>query len=212
MKVERRAVVAWPAVAWMLSALSALATCSGHLDFGAGSGADVGGGGASCTGDGDCPAFLPHCDVNGSRTCLVCTGDAQCVTAGALRCDPVQHRCVACLAQGDCALGQTCVGGRCATTCREGSTLTCASGMSCHEDICSVCGDDNATVCASRAATPFCLNSWGDCVACRTDLDCGGALSRCDPLTRSCVQCVSSAGCAAPTPYCDPRSGTCAAG
>lgn len=211
MKMKRRAALAGPAVAGVLSALLALAACDGHLDFGR-SGAGGGASGASCAREADCPSFLPHCDLNGSRACVVCTGDGQCVTAGALRCDPVAHRCVACVVKTDCALGQTCVGGQCATTCDDDSTLNCASGMSCSSGVCSVCGDDNPNSCASRPATPFCLASLGACVACRTDLDCGGQQPRCDPLTRSCVQCVSSAECAAPTAYCDPGSGTCRAG
>ena len=196
-----------------LLALAAWAACNGHLDFGARPvGGDGSSNGTSCAGDGDCPAFLAHCDLTGTRTCLACVGDAQCTTAGALRCDPVQHRCVACVVQADCALGQTCASGRCVTSCREDSTVSCPNGLSCLESVCAVCGDDTGNSCAAAAGTPYCLASWGACVACRSDLDCGGAQARCDPLSRACVQCVSSADCASPTPYCNPTTGACGAG
>lgn len=198
--------------ALILPALLVSGACNGYLDFGAGGGLGGGAGGPACSGDGDCPAVAPRCDLAGTRTCVVCTGDAQCATAGALRCDPLIHRCVACVLGADCALGQACVSGRCTTTCTQGSSIQCGDDSSCRGGVCSTCADDNTDICASRPATPFCLTDWGICVACRSDLDCGGAQPRCDPVTRSCVQCASSADCAAPAPYCDLRSGACTSG
>ncbi len=45
---------------------------------------------------------------------------------------------------------------------------------------------------------------------CSSDLDCGGALSRCDPSTRDCVECFSNAHCfSSVVPVCDLRVHQC---
>jgi len=204
----RPAAVAGLAVALALAG----AACNGNLDFGTQGGAGGGPGSATCGGDGDCGLSVLHCDRTGSRTCVACTGDAHCTAAGAPRCDLALHRCVACVGGADCAPGESCVSGRCLTACQEDTLPGCPAPLSCHAGVCGSCESDDANVCASRPATPFCLAASGTCVGCRTDLDCGGAQPRCDPVGKTCVQCLSGADCPAAAPLCDPRTGTCVAG
>ena len=199
-----------PALALLLG-LAATA-CNGHLDFGVGGGTGGISGAGACAGDTDCHLPSLHCDLAGSRTCVACTGDDQCLTAGARHCDPVLRRCVACVLGTDCAATEACVAGRCLIACKEDTPPACPGTTSCHSGVCGTCGDDDATVCPSLPATPFCLSAAGICVGCRTDLDCSGAVPRCDPVNKTCVQCALGIDCPAATPFCDPRTGTCSAG
>ena len=191
---------------WLSLSLSSSA-CNGHLDFGAKTGSE-----ATCAADADCGLSGLHCDLAGSRTCVACVSDTQCTVAGASHCDPVTHRCVACVLTQNCATTETCVGNRCLTRCQEDNSSACPTSTSCHSGVCGSCGDDDSNACAAVAATPFCVSSFGRCVACRTDLDCTAGQPHCDPLNKACVECVSGADCSAAAPFCDPGTGTCSAG
>jgi len=207
-------------------AIAAGQGCNGHLDFGAGgghgglgggagggaagSGAQGGNSGGSCTTDADCHLSSLHCDPV-SRTCGACVVDAQCTAAGLGHCDASLHRCVACVAATNCPVGQTCLAARCVITCVEDVTPSpCPAGTSCHSGSCGSCGDDNPS-CAGNTAAPFCLTPPAICVACRTDADCVGPSSRCDPVRHACAACITSADCAAGQ-YCDPNTGACLSG
>ena len=99
--------------------------CDGNLDFGAGTGSGGRAGGGTCAADADCGLSVLHCDLTGSRTCVACTLDTHCTTAGARHCDPALHRCVACVLATDCAATETCASGRCMTTCQEDTQPAC---------------------------------------------------------------------------------------
>jgi hypothetical protein len=199
------------AASFLMSLLLTVTACNGHLDFGVPAGAGGNAGGAACAGDSDCGLSVLHCDLTGSKTCVACVNDTHCTTTGFPHCEPTLHRCVACVVATDCAASETCVAGRCATTCQDDTTPGCPAATSCQGGVCSTCGDDGASACVGLAGTPFCLEPSGRCVGCRTDADCSGAQPRCDAVSHTCVQCASGGDCPGATPFCDPRTGTCVA-
>ena len=171
----------------------------------------------ACAADGDCRMARLHCDLAGDRTCVECVTDDHCSTvggaaggaAGGLRCDTKARRCVACLTPAQCPATQTCVAGRCISTCVEDAIpATCAAGTKCESGLCAACETDNANPCSGTPATPYCLASPQICVACRGDADCAGG-TRCDPVRKACVACIAAADCPATKPLCDLTTGTC---
>ena len=195
--------------------------CDGHLDFATASSSGSGGAGGSgatlppgtCTVETDCHLASLHCDLTEGGVCVACINDQHCATAGLPICDSTLHRCVECQGQVGCAPTQTCVSGRCLTTCAGTAPTTCAAGTMCEDGLCTACSDDDDRGCTSSPATPFCLASPKICAACRSDADCPDATkTRCDPVAHACVSCTASSQCPLATPACDPSSGTCVAG
>jgi hypothetical protein len=181
---------------------------SGGLHMCPGGQGGTGTGGPACTSDAECGPL--HCDVNGSNSCVPCTADGQCTTAGLPHCNTTLHRCVACVAMTDCGSGMKCSGSRCVTTCEtDGSPPSCPQGTTCEDGLCHACGDDNL---ACGGSTPWCIGQAWICAGCTGDCDCSGATAKCDPVSHICVQCATSADCPATARFCEPTTGTCVSG
>jgi hypothetical protein len=182
---------------------------AGSVTGGAGAGAISGGAGSGGVGASStcgsltgCPGGL-HC-LDGA--CLDCVVDADCSTARLSRCDPERHRCVACLAASDCALGFTCdeLANRCLRVCAEEEACP-ATAHGCDErrGVCYQCDEDRE--CSASPLGPYCAADGSGCVACRGDADC--AEQHCDQLTGRCVDCRDGRDC--PSSLCEPTTRTC---
>jgi hypothetical protein len=155
-----------------------------------------------CAQDVDCPLSSLHC-LDGA--CVACAADPHCTQAGFPRCDPTLHRCVPCLATGDCGANETCKSQRCVALCAGGCP---ASAPRCDDSVCGACDTDDGVLCPSAAATHCYEHS---CFACLADADCGGATPRCDVVSKTCVQCQTDPDCPSAAPYCDLTNGACVA-
>ena len=132
-------------------------------------------------------------------------------------------KCVACLADGDCAAGKYCGGGaclacvadsRCGASCLPcgGATPKCG-GSSCVECVASadcagnpagnVCAGNKCVSCGSDAdcgSGRYCSAS--TCLACTTDARCGASCGPCSGASprcggAACVECLGNADCTA---------------
>jgi len=103
----------------------------------------------------------------------------------------------------------------------DGSCVSgCSSSDGCPADA-PICSDSHRCVpcdwdgsgdadCANRdAATPRCKPADGTCVACVSDVDCGGTTPVCDDETDACRACVENEEC--DSEICDRESGACVA-
>ncbi len=175
-----------------------------------------------CLPPGDGCAAGEYC-VTESLTCASgCRDDAACAASDAGvagRCDPATHRCVACLADGDCPAGSLCVGSVCVPGCT--ATRACATGRSCCGGACvdlqssvSSCGACDAR-CEPANAAPACQNgvcAVGSCVSPFADCD-SAASNGCETQTLTDVAHCGGCGraCAArPHSVARCAAGSCA--
>jgi hypothetical protein len=116
------------------------------------------------------------------------------------RCDVAAHRCVACLADGDCL-----VAGR-SVCSAAGSCVECNTSVQCVRDPSRrVCATNHCVECATSAdciddaQRSVCDPSTNECVGCLQDGDCRGAEARrCQADTQLCVACLSNGDCSTP--------------
>lgn len=181
---------------------------------GAGDGGSAGGGAAGTAGTGGadacgtrstCPAPL-HC---ADGECVQCAQDADCASYDLARCEPMKHRCVACMEVKDCKPGFTCdpLAHHCLQSCQDdvvGSCPPSAHGCDEQRSVCYQCDAD--LECAKSSIGPLCAVDGSGCVQCKSDTDCTNL--HCDPFTARCVQCRSARDCP-DSGACDPRTGTC---
>ncbi len=153
-----------------------------------------------CAVDSDCPLASLQCDVP-SGSCVPCTDDSLCTTAGFPRCDTALHLCVQCGSSQDCQSGWQCSEShRCVPPCTSPSDCP-ASEPNCDVLIgaCYACND------ILPCATGVCDEEV--CVECKSDTQCPGR--HCQRALGTCVDCVYSSQCPASAPVCDPASWTC---
>ena len=185
----------------------------------------IGGGSTTeCDTAGDCDDSWRVCDSNGG--CAICTTANPCSPQHTMRttCGS-SNRCVQCISDTDCDLGETCVIDDstflCATPCPS-PPATCPSNSQCiyisndsgigGAAYCLSC-ENNAdcrkwTDLVSATATPICDS--GTCVQCKTDSDCPSeTAAQCSGGT--CVGCTDSSQCTrfSSTPACNSTSGKC---
>jgi Cys-rich repeat protein len=133
------------------------------------------------------------------RTCVTaadCAADAPICGPGGV--------CVECVATNNCEGGDVCdtLSGNCSKACT--TTADCSSNDLCAaRGVCVECAT-NAD-CATRDGQ-ICDTTIGECVGCRSDLDCGGTHRFCDAASAECVTCRVTADCA-PTETC--QGGDC---
>jgi hypothetical protein len=86
-----------------------------------------------CTGDADCPALAPICNMT-TMQCGQCAHDADCTSDSSAKCDKVVGRCVPCDLDAVCAshgVKQSCLAGTCVDGTVPGvSNRTVGAGMS----------------------------------------------------------------------------------
>jgi hypothetical protein len=183
---------------------------AGSAAGGAASGGNAGSGGGGgapanpemCGTLPSCPAPL-HC---ADGTCAQCAGDSDCTTVGLPRCEPMRHRCVACLQAGDCEQDFTCdsLANRCLRKCND--DVACpidAHGCDESRSVCYECDEDHE--CSGSQLGELCASDGSGCVECRKETDCPG--QHCDQLTGRCVDCRDALDCV--SMLCDAAVGSC---
>jgi hypothetical protein len=158
----------------------------------------------------DCrfPTLALHCLIAGGQTtgsCVECTGDGDCATAGLRRCDtsttgPTAHRCV------------ECMNGTVAIDC---PSLSSEHGSSCNSEhhCLQGCSDDTPAELVCTKAGYLCQSSGGSepdhqCADCLQQSDCVAPLRFCNFFV--CVECTIPSDCATGL-TCDNVSGRCVA-
>lgn len=162
-----------------------------------------------CTGDLDCPAPIPHCDVT-EGVCRACLTDEHCTSGWSCQggtCTAPEEA-PGCTADDECAPPSTvCVDAACAPGCKE---TGCSGTGECN----SATGRCEAPEgCLSDAdcpaATPVCDPISGACRGCTASSDCGAPTPVCHVPSGLCFECVTEMDCSAPTPVCNASTGTC---
>ena len=140
-------------------------------------------GAQKCTVDGKCPEGLTcfpdkRCYKPGSNpTCMpVCSGQAP-------LCDKMTLKCVQCLAEKDCPVGNVCVAQVCKPGCSAGHPSCVPDAGTCDVDL-------------------------GACRGCLSDAECSDmSKPRCDKPTGLCVPCLPSDDQCPTGKYCDGKDG-----
>ena len=175
---------------------TASAGSAGAIDFG-GSGSPP----AACGDLAACPAEL-HC---ADGLCSQCATDVDCAAPGLPRCEPMRHRCVACVTTADCDTGFACdsLANRCLKKC--GTDIDCKGQHGCdeHRLVCYQCDEDRE--CDDSPLGALCASDGSGCVQCRKDADCPS--QHCDQLMGRCVDCRDGLDC--PSRLCSPATFTC---
>jgi hypothetical protein len=169
-----------------VGALSGGSGSGGTVGLGSGGKASAGGNGGrfgmppgggsgnfSCLGEGGCPDEVPSGCPKSSPFpfCIPCSEPKDCLAAGEAKfCDPEHKRCVQCVNQFQCGLGDACnpLNQRCAKAC-----------------------DGNHDNCAVDGQRSQC--SLGVCVDCIMDTDCTGYNHYCSQSV--CVECSEENPC-----------------
>jgi Cys-rich repeat protein len=165
-----------------------------------------------------------------SRPGARCQASSDCSEEGRTVCSPELLRCVECVTDEHCGVGQTCIGGLCGPGCRDERGACelgqyCKPGAACVECVTDAhCGPGrlcraDACVPGCSAQHPVCPSgltcdaSAGRCVQCTTNAQCTTpGLPICNPATNTCVGCASNGDCTAPgAPVCNPATNTCVA-
>lgn len=192
---------------------SALGGSSGGTDGQGGAGArgGVAGGGAAGSGGGSVTACgtLLECSAGthcADGQCVQCAGDSDCAAYGLARCEPMRHRCVACLTTADCQDGFACdsLANRCLQTCADDKSCPAdAHGCDERRKVCYECDEDRE--CATSPLGHLCASDGSGCVQCRKDADCSDRY--CDSLSGRCVECRDGGDC--PAKICNPVTFGC---
>jgi hypothetical protein len=144
-----------------------------------------------------------HCSDGG---CVECVSDLDCATYGFARCEPMRHRCVACLSTADCEAGFACdsLANRCLQTCVDDDACPItAHGCDERRQVCYQCDEDRE--CATSANGHLCASDRSGCVQCRKETDCPN--QHCDQLSGRCVECRDGGDCV--SRICDPKTFSC---
>ncbi|MCA3014448.1 MAG: hypothetical protein INH41_18855, partial [Myxococcaceae bacterium] len=160
-----------------------------------------------------------------SRPGARCQASSDCSEEGRTVCSPELLRCVECVTDEHCGVGQTCIGGLCGPGCRDERGACelgqyCKPGAACVECVTDAhCGPGrlcraDACVPGCSAQHPVCPSgltcdaSAGRCVQCTTNAQCTTpGLPICNPATNTCVGCASNGDCTAPgAPVCNPAT------
>jgi outer membrane exchange protein TraA len=162
--------------------------------------------GPSCS---PCGQSTPNCvNVNGTFTCVECTGDSQCPNG---RCDLSTHSCRGCSDSADCTDGKVCdlpsatcvecnADSQCPTgevcdlpsfTCVQCSTDAQCPGGRCDTaaHVCKGCNADSQCPTGKVCNLP---NS--TCVECTANNQCPGGKG-CNLATLTCVECTADSQC-----------------
>jgi hypothetical protein len=146
----------------------------------AGSGGTGGrfGTGPSCLGEGGCPDDEDPSGCTRSSPfplCIPCRSPKDCAVAGEAKiCDPEHKRCVECIDDFQCRLGEACnqLNQRCAKTC-----------------------DGNNDSCGTEGLHLSCSRELGVCVSCIRDADCAGYGPNTHCYQNFCVECFEDHHC-----------------
>lgn len=177
------------------------------VDGGAGGSPNAGASGAGASGSGGTTASGGSAGSSSGAAGAECASDADCLTAGRLRCEAGLGRCVACVEAADCGAGLGCDRGghECIAMCDD--TDDCPwSGQRCERGACIRCDEDEE--CAATPATPRCMPGGARCVECVTDAECAPETPHCDPVSYECVACRDSRDCS-PETACDATDHAC---
>lgn len=171
---------------------------SGGVFAGAGGQSGVSGAAGGCGLHGACPGTQRCIEGN----CYECELHVDCFGGRFAACHPERHRCVECVAPGDCGPDAVCDfrTNRCVQTCED--EIDCpAATPACEGGLCVSCDGDRH--CEQSPLGRYCAADGRGCAECRDADDCP---EQCNTLWGRCVECLDGRDC--DSGFCD-SAGVC---